>query len=157
MIKIKTVSEEQQAFIRKHFSYDPHTGAIKRDYRKNYKGYVDKFGYLRYKVNGEVVLAHRIAWFLYYGKFPDGELDHINRCKTDNRITNLREATRSMQCYNRDLKPNPRTGERGISILPFRDGKPVNKPYYMGFRGKTRWFYTLEEAKQFRIDNGLPI
>jgi len=40
-------------------------------------------------------LAHRLAWYLYYGVMPRYEIDHINGDKGDNRIENLREVTPS--------------------------------------------------------------
>lgn len=36
--------------------------------------------------------------------FPSGDVDHINRWKTDNRRQNLRPVTRSQNCLNRSAK-----------------------------------------------------
>lgn len=156
MIKINQIKEETADYIKRHFSYNPETGGITRDDRRNSTGFI-KRGYLCIKVKGIPIMAHRIAWFLHYGKFPDGEVDHINRCKTDNRIFNLREADRHIQCVNRGIKPNRTTGVRGVCFQPFRKEKPVKKPYYMKFLGKTRWFYSIDEAIKFRKENNLRI
>lgn len=44
--------------------------------------------------------AHHFAYFWVNGEF-DGELDHINGVKHDNRITNLRIATTQQNAFNR--------------------------------------------------------
>ena len=44
---------------------------------------------------------HRLAWFYHYGEWPAGELDHINRDRSDNRIANLRIVSRSENLSNR--------------------------------------------------------
>ena len=62
---------------------------------------VNALGYGRVKINGKSVLAHRLAWALHYGEWPDGAIDHINGIKTDNRLCNLRLATRAQNQQNR--------------------------------------------------------
>ena len=61
---------------------------------------VNALGYGRVKINGKSVLAHRLAWALHYGEWPDGAIDHINGIKTDNRLCNLRLATRAQNQQN---------------------------------------------------------
>ena len=46
------------------------------------------------------VMAHRAAWAIYYGEAPVGFIDHINRVRTDNRISNLRLASRGQNAWN---------------------------------------------------------
>jgi hypothetical protein len=50
-------------------------------------------GYLHFCIDYKLYLQHRAAWLYVYGKFPEGHLDHINRVKTDNRLSNLRVVT----------------------------------------------------------------
>ena len=50
-------------------------------------------GYLRGAVRGMNVYAHRAAFACVHGRWPAGEIDHINRDKSDNRIENLREVS----------------------------------------------------------------
>lgn len=45
-------------------------------------------------------LSHRLAWFYFYGKWPDGEIDHIDGCGTNNRIENLRDVSHSVNMQN---------------------------------------------------------
>lgn len=48
-------------------------------------------------------LAHRVIWYIHHGLIPKGkEIDHIDRNKLNNDITNLRLVTRSQNCHNMD-------------------------------------------------------
>jgi hypothetical protein len=78
-------------------------------------GKVEANGYHRIKVNGKLYLAHRLAWFYEYGIWPDKDLDHINRIKTDNRLVNLRVATRSENIQNTGLRKNNSSSVIGVS------------------------------------------
>lgn len=155
MIKVKKVSDAKCAYIRRHISYDPKTGEITRKGKRKGDGHINRDGYLVYKVGGESFLAHRLAWFLHYGKFPDVELDHINRNRTDNRIDNLRLADRFINTRNSNRPPNPKTGFRGIYEDTYTRG--LKKKYTLRYLGKHYRFYTIQEAVYFRLAKGLPI
>jgi hypothetical protein len=71
---------------------------------------------------GRNICAHRLAWFMVYGKIPDGNLDHTNRDPADNRISNLRLATFSQNNVN--------TKYRGKYLR----GVSVNKRNSSGYR-----------------------
>lgn len=86
--------------------YSPETGVFTwRANTRNSKsgdiaGNVHGRGYRRIKINGTLYKAHRLAWLYVYGQWPDGQVDHINRDKTDNRIANLREASNGQNQAN---------------------------------------------------------
>ena len=156
MIKCKTVGVLESAYIKRHLSYDPETGLITRDDRPpKFKGSYDKDGYLKIRVQKVQYFAHRLAWFLYYGEWPESEMDHINRCRTDNRIENLRVVDRLTNVRNSDVKPNEKTGVRGIHVDDYT--KRLKKKYTTSLLGKKYRFLTLEDAVEFRIQNNLPI
>lgn len=59
--------------------------------------------------------AHRIAWMLHYGTEPSGYIDHINRDRSDNRISNLRLCTHSENMCNGPRRSNNTSGVKGVS------------------------------------------
>ena len=122
------------AYLRERYTYDAETGAIRHKGRdRALKGTVSKKGYHRISIRiGKDltrVLMHRAAWALYYGRWPS-EIDHLNGIKTDNRLCNLREVSRSENDQNRvwKWKPNARTGLPGVCY------DKTNKDYLVRFR-----------------------
>jgi hypothetical protein len=73
--------------------------------------------YRRVHLGDRDYLSHRIAWLLHYGEWPTGDVDHINGDSSDNRICNLRTATKSENHGNRVLISRVNTsGYRGVSL-----------------------------------------
>ena len=102
------------------FNYDQHTGVITRkiDSGKRWKagqiaGSRNGQGYVEIKVCGKIIGAHRIAWMLYYKEQAPDFIDHANRDVSDNRIGNLRAATKSQNGANRTAMANNATGIKG--------------------------------------------
>ena len=80
-------------------------------------GTTNKLGYRRVKINGEVYSAHRVIWFIVKGVQPPEHLDHINRNPRDNRISNLRGATRAQNYRNNSGYSNNTSGKTGVYWL----------------------------------------
>ena len=72
-------------------------------------------GYWHMKIKGKLYRAHRLAWLYMFGSFPEGDLDHKNGIRYDNRIANLRLATRTQNQANAKNRNNL-TGCRGVSV-----------------------------------------
>lgn len=108
--------------------YDPNEGvfiyrkAMGRQAAGTLAGTKNNNGYLVISVDGQKILAHRIAWAWMHGKYPDGAIDHINGVRTDNRIANLRIATPSQNVAN--CATRSKTGARGVSYYPDRQNLP---------------------------------
>lgn len=115
--------------IGEYFSYDPVTGIVSR-IKKSGKNdvlgpvtHIYSDGYVRCRLMGRKLVCHRVAWFLYYGVQPPEILDHIDRDKTNNRISNLREATASLNTSNSDYCNNS-TGFKGVIKAFDKSGRP---------------------------------
>lgn len=71
-------------------------------------------GYLRVKVNGEAYYAHRVVFQMHHGWCPEF-VDHINGDKKDNRIENLRPATKKQNQQNHGLCAKNTSGVKGVT------------------------------------------
>lgn len=96
------------------------------------------------------ILAHRMAWALHYGEWPRDDIDHVNGDKSDNRIANLRAATRRQNKYNSKRRRDNTTGFKGVGRASKANrSKPFcaqimvkGKRYNLGF------YATAEEAHE---------
>ena len=95
-----------QQQLKEYLEYrDGHLWWIKKSARcikigQQFGSYHDK-GYRQGWFKGKMYKEHRLIWLIVYGRLPDKDLDHINGVKDDNRIGNLREATKSENLYNK--------------------------------------------------------
>ena len=96
------------------FSYESDTGNITRNTGRKNVGTITKKGYLRIRCNGKSYMAHRLAWFLFYGRWPNNFIDHINGDKLDNRIANLRDVETSVNNRNKGLYKKNSSGHAGV-------------------------------------------
>lgn len=72
-------------------------------------------GYLQVGLNGRLYLAHRIIFFMHYGYFPEF-LDHKDGNRLNNKIENLRVASRSENNYNQKMRKDNTSGIKGVSF-----------------------------------------
>ena len=71
-------------------------------------------GYRRIVVDQQEYRAHRLAWLYVYGEMPSGVIDHINRVRDDNRISNLRDVTCRVNSHNHGGYDTNRSGVTGV-------------------------------------------
>lgn len=140
-------------------SYDPETGEM-RHLRSQLAGEVAGYawggkngvGYRGVTIYGKSHFAHRIAWLIFYGRWPEGHIDHINGDKSDNRLVNLREVPVWLNQHNRGVRRDSASGIKGVWQLA-----PDKWRAFIQVRGKTKvlgHFRTKEEAAAARARAG---
>jgi len=60
------------------------------------------------------IQAHRLAWAWKHRAWPDGEIDHINGIRDDNRLENLRAVTPRENRRNSALRSDNTSGRVGV-------------------------------------------
>ena len=109
-------------YLKTVLDYDSNTGVFTHRTTRSPKafpgakaGRINTNGHRQIGLDGERYMAHRLAWFWVHGIWPSDEIDHINGNRDDNRIRNLRSATRKQNMENQALHCNNASGFRGIS------------------------------------------
>ena len=127
----------------KWLSYDEKSGNLTWRMRRGpvRAGHVVKTvggdGYFAVALYGKQYRVHRVAWLLHYGSWPEGDIDHINGDKVDNRIENLRVCDDERNQWN--------VGSRG----------GVSKYKGVDWHKKTgRWRARIRVGKSRRIELG---
>lgn len=119
-----TISAEE---ARQLLNYDPETGTFTwRVGRGSARagsaaGTPKGNGYAVIKIYGKNYSAHRLAWLLTHGVWPENQIDHINGRRDDNRLCNLRLATWSENNRNAKRRSDNTSGVKGVSFDKARD------------------------------------
>lgn len=108
---------EFQEYIKQN--YEDHDGKLFNKKRQAYTGNIKRFNergneYRGVKICNRKFLVHRIIWFLHYGSFPKDMIDHIDRDGTNNKISNLREATNAQNQWNTTKQIINSSGYKGV-------------------------------------------
>ena len=107
--------------------------------------------YIQIRVDKKIYLAHRLAWLHFYGSFPPEEIDHINRVRDDNRIENLRAATKLENMQNLPKHKRNTSGILGVSRRN-ETGKWDARIHVNGRDIRLGSYSTIEEAAAIRAE-----
>lgn len=106
--------------ISDYLDYDPEIGIFtwkiktKTSSAGDIAGRANCRGYVSIWINRKSYYAHRLAWALHNDSWPISDIDHINEDKSDNKISNLRLASRSENMFNRGFNKNNTSGMKGV-------------------------------------------
>lgn len=100
------MAELTQDRLKQVLSYDPASGDFTRilsvsQAKAGARAGCKTAGYLAVRIDGELHYCHRLAWLYMTGKWPQGQIDHINGDKMDNCWCNLRDVSRRINQQNR--------------------------------------------------------
>lgn len=103
-------------------------------------------GYWRVKIGHKNYQAHRIVYELLSGQSlsDEQEIDHIDRCRINNRFKNLRLVTRAKNMQNKQMYANNKSGITGVrqvtKIIQGREYVSWLAIWREGGRHKEKWF-----------------
>ena len=113
--------------VAKLLAYCPDTGVFTRTVSNNNRfpvgeiaGYINTKGYRQIKLGKKRYYASRLAWLFVHGEWPDGQIDHINHIRDDDRIKNLRVVSSRGNNRNRSIASNNVSGVTGVHWLTSR-------------------------------------
>lgn len=124
MAKNETITAEN---FRKIMKYDPDTGIFTwlvnagRGYCRRHvgdaAGYISSStGYLMIGIGKREYAGHRLAFLWMIGRWPNPKADHRDLDRSNNRWTNLREATQSQNMANSPKRRSNTSGLKGVTF-----------------------------------------
>lgn len=128
------------ARLKELLEYDPETGVfrwrISRSHLKagSVAGSLGNKGYRVILLDRVKYSEHKLAWMYVNDYYPEFEIDHKDKDKSNNKILNLRKATRSQNCSHKEFKSSETGRKRGAYPYKFKSG--VRWRSCISFEGK---------------------
>jgi hypothetical protein len=144
-------------YVRSLLDYDPQTGVFRWRCNRGLKnvggkraGTVTARGYRVIEIAGKTHREQRLAWLFATGHWPSGEVDHRDRDRSNNKLDNLRLATRSQNTTNKAVQKSSQTGIKGVN----RRENGTFRAYLsaQGRRINLGTFRTAEEARSAYLE-----
>ena len=116
-------------------------------------------GYLQTSIDGRLCLVHRVVWAYMHGEWPQGQIDHIDGDRSNNRLLNLRDVSPRVNSQNQ-RQPQGKTasgflgvsrcGRRWKAVIRSEDGKDM----HLGVRDTPEEAHGLYVAAKREIHQG---
>lgn len=141
-----------QELLLERFDYDEKSGNLVYRYDISGRAMAGQIagtlnkGYLRIAIKSRTYAAHRLIWLYMTGSNPEGDIDHIDGDRSNNRWSNLRKASRSENLCNTSIRKNKSSsGVKGVHFCK------TSKAWIARLRVGGKFVYrekfeTLEEA-----------
>ena len=107
-------------------------------------------GYLRVCLFGKNYKSHRVAWAIYYGYWPDDQIDHIDGDRSNNRIENLRAASQTENSRNTKIPSTNMSGVIGVfwDKRRFKWEARISENSKSVYLGEFDYFWDAVEARR---------
>ena len=95
------------------------------------KGYINCNGYVVIRLNGKNHTIHRIVGYAFLGLDINNskqQIDHIDRCKTNNNMNNLRIVSHQENQFNKNSKGYTKQGKKFQAYITLN-----NQRFYLGY------------------------
>lgn len=109
----------------------------------NEAGTLRKDGRVIIKLKGHQIYRYHIIWYFSHGYLPKEQIDHIDRDRSNDSISNLREVSNEQNSWNKGLNKNNTSGCKGVY-------KNKNKNKFIAqitIKGKTCYLGSFETRK----------
>jgi hypothetical protein len=121
MSKAKQAQASKQSKItanlmRKKFIYDPETGHFYKKERVDRHDGCRGYRKIQVTIDGKRywIKAHRAAFLMMTGQWPENHIDHIDLDKGNNKWDNLRSATHAQNLSNMAMFKSNKSGYKGV-------------------------------------------
>lgn len=156
--------------IHHHFTYDADDGELYWKVPTSNRvsvgdpvGNVLADGYINVKLGNTYYKLHRLIWLYVHNEWPDAEIDHEDRDRSNNRISNLRPTSSTAQNYNRDgwsakglpkgVSHQPHCKVHPYMVYVRRHGKPFHRSYHTSLTQATECVNKVYQELE-RIEHG---
>jgi hypothetical protein len=104
--------------LKKTFYYED--GHLYRRTTGKRAGCLRSDGYIQIRLNYKFYSEHRLIYLLHFNNVPD-VIDHVDGNKSNNKIENLRPATKVQNGYNAKKWKNNTSGTKGVCFVRKRN------------------------------------